>query len=61
MKNKLVSSLSFGASAALGAAVYDALKRGFNEIDIVWVMIVGASVAIISFLVSFGFFRKRDN
>jgi len=60
MKNKLASSLGFGASAAFGAAVYDALKRGVNEIDIVWVMIVGASVAIIWLLVPTGAIRKKD-
>lgn len=60
MKNKLASSLSLGASAALGAAVYDAFKRGVNEIDIAWVMIVGVSVAIIHFFMSTGFSRERD-
>ena len=61
MKSKLSSSLMFGAAAALGAAVYDVLIHGVNEIDIAWVMIVGASFAIISLFVPTSFFRKKDN
>lgn len=60
MERKLAPSLSFGASAALGAAVYEALKRGGNEIDIAWVMIVGISVAIIYIFISTGFSREMD-
>lgn len=60
MKNKLASSLSFSAAAALGAAVYDAFKRGVNEIDFAWVLVVGVSVAIIYFFMSTGFSREKD-
>lgn len=53
--------MGYGASAALGAAVYDALKRGVHEIDIGWMMIVGTSIAIISLLVQTASFRKSDS
>ncbi len=58
MKNKLASSLKFGAGAALGAAVYDVFTHGVDEINIAWVTIVGVSFSIIRFLVPTGFFRK---